>query len=94
MEFQTAALYGGAITTSLPTTFDNASRFRPIPDNQEVFVETRNGATPINVIFEVLEQAPQADGLDAVQYHLDDVRDTGDRGRVLDRRHEMLERMT
>jgi len=93
MTFQTTPLYGNAITASLPTTFANASRFRPVPDNQEVFVETRDGAPPISVIFELLERAPQADGLDAIAYHLDDVRDGGDRLRLLDRRAEMLGEM-
>ena len=88
--FQTAPLYGGAITASLPATLTSASRFRPVPDNQEVFVETRDGAPPTSVIFEILDRAPPPDGLEAVAYHLDDVRDGGDRLRVLERRGETL----
>jgi hypothetical protein len=88
--FQTTPLYGGAIAASLPATFASASRFRPVPDNQEVFVEMRDGSPPISVIFEILERAPQTDGLEAIAYHLDDVRDGGDRLRVLDRQAETL----
>jgi hypothetical protein len=92
--YQSTPLYGGAITASLPAHLVNAARFRPVPDNQEVFVESRDGAPAISVIFELLERAPQADGLDALVYHIDDVRDEGDRARVLDRRLERLGEMT
>jgi hypothetical protein len=93
LSFHPTPLYGGAITASLPASFANASQFRQVPDNQEVFVEPRNDA-PISIIFDLLERAPRASGLEAVVYHLDDVRDESDRARVLDRKVEKLGKMT
>jgi hypothetical protein len=33
-------IFGGAVTTTLPETWLDASTFRVIPDNQEIFVDT------------------------------------------------------
>ena len=46
-------LFGGAIEASLPTGFLDASDFRQIPDNQEVF--TADGATDVSIVFEIVE---------------------------------------
>jgi hypothetical protein len=93
LTYQPTPLYDGALTISLPTSYINASRFRPVPDHQEVFVESRPDAPLISVIVELLERAPREDGLEAVVYHLDDVLDGGDRMHVLDRRVERLGKM-
>lgn len=45
-------LFGGAITTSIPSTFIDASTLREIPDNQEVFVDTD---TDQSIIIELLQ---------------------------------------
>lgn len=54
-----AVLFGGAMTTQIPADMVDGSRFRPIPDHQEVFVKDsdRIGA-PESLIIELL----QADG--------------------------------
>ncbi|KAI8967012.1 hypothetical protein BDF20DRAFT_917963 [Mycotypha africana] len=48
-----AALFGGAIVAPVPKTFVDASQFRQIPDNQEVFVDMN---TQQSLIFELLEE--------------------------------------
>jgi hypothetical protein len=93
LTFQSTSLFGGAISASLPTSFVNASRFRQVPDNQEVFVEPRNDA-PVSVIFDLLERAPPASGREAMIYHLEDVRDENDRTRILGLKEEKLAKMT
>jgi hypothetical protein len=45
-------LFGGAITTSFPSTFLDASTLREVPDNQEVFVDMD---TDQSVIVELLQ---------------------------------------
>lgn len=50
---QTRQLFGGAITTSMPDGFDDMSKIREIPDNQEVFSQA---STDRSVIVELLEQ--------------------------------------
>lgn len=51
-------LFGGAITASLPENFEDASKFRQIPDNQEVFVDKDSD---VSVIVEILETPDNSD---------------------------------
>lgn len=51
-------LFGGAIVAPIPSSFMDASQFRQIPDNQEVFVDTK---TQQSMIVELLEQVDQKD---------------------------------
>ncbi|KAI8853308.1 hypothetical protein BC829DRAFT_413825 [Chytridium lagenaria] len=46
-------LFGGAITISLPERFVDASQIREVPDNQEVYVDTKG--TDQSIIVELLE---------------------------------------
>lgn len=46
-------LYGGAMTASLPDGYDDASRFRQVPDHQEVFMCGTNG---VCIIIELLSR--------------------------------------
>lgn len=48
-------LFGGAITCTIPSQFDDISQIRPIPDNQEVFA---HAATDRSLIIELLESTP------------------------------------
>jgi hypothetical protein len=51
-------LFGGAIVAPIPSSFMDASQFRQIPDNQEVFVDTK---TQQSMFVELLEQVDQKD---------------------------------
>ncbi|SPO26662.1 uncharacterized protein UTRI_03953_B [Ustilago trichophora] len=66
------ALFGGAITVDLPKGFVDASDFRQVPDNQEVFVRQDSD---ISLIVEVLQLATDqgaGENLDkAVRFHFD-----------------------
>ncbi|ORZ03191.1 hypothetical protein BCR43DRAFT_482893 [Syncephalastrum racemosum] len=53
MNLKSRNLYGGAIVCPVKDTFADASEFRQIPDNQEVFVDTE---TQQSLVVELLEQ--------------------------------------
>jgi Ran-interacting Mog1 protein len=50
--FSTRALYGGAITTLLPTTLVDSSTLRQVPDHQEVYLSPQSFTS---VVFEINE---------------------------------------
>jgi hypothetical protein len=56
-------LFGGAIEALIPAHFQDASQFRQIPDNQEVFVA---GDSDDSVIIELLEPASMDDHIQEV----------------------------
>ena len=62
-------LFGGAMSLMLPERFIDVSRFRVVPDAQEVFTDARTDET---VIVEILEH--QKDAKDAV-FFFDDISD-------------------
>lgn len=51
-------LYGGAMSVSAPESFSDASRFRQIPDHQEVLVGLDSDAS---LIVELLDLASTSD---------------------------------
>jgi hypothetical protein len=53
--FHQVSLYGGAITVDLPANYLDASNIRPVPDNQEVFVQSDNTSGQKSIIFDILE---------------------------------------
>lgn len=61
-------LFGGAIRCVLPNAFVDVSRFRTVPDNQEVFADA---ATDSAIIVELLEQSDTAaaDSRSAAAWH-------------------------
>ena len=52
------SLFGGALSISIPDVFVNASNFREIPDNQEVFVSKDSD---FSFIIELLETPENLD---------------------------------
>lgn len=70
----TQPLFGGAITAPVKTTFVDASQFRQIPDNQEVFVDM---STQQSLIFELLEQV-EASNEEVARYHFQQLADDND----------------
>ncbi|KAI8083517.1 hypothetical protein BDF21DRAFT_461726 [Thamnidium elegans] len=67
----TQQLFGGAITTTVKNSFVDASQFRQIPDNQEVFVDM---STQQSLIFELLEQV-EASNQEIAKYHFQQLAD-------------------
>lgn len=51
-----AELFGGAITTVIPESFVDASNFREVPDNQEVFVSMSDDDGDVSIIVDILER--------------------------------------
>ncbi|ORX91419.1 Ran GTPase binding protein [Basidiobolus meristosporus CBS 931.73] len=68
-------LFGGAITTYVPTTFIDISQLREVPDNQEVYVDTN---TDQSVIVELLELAEEAADADCASYHFKQIAEHND----------------
>ncbi|KAJ2776494.1 hypothetical protein H4R18_005643 [Coemansia javaensis] len=58
------ALYGGAMSMDLPAGMVDVSRFREVPDNQEVFADDGDRS----VIVEILESV-DVQGHDALRWH-------------------------
>ena len=54
----TRALYGGAMSVSLPSRLEDVSHFRPVPDHQEVFADT---STDQSFIVELNQPLPCPD---------------------------------
>ena len=64
-------LFGGALKAVLPTVLEDATRYRPVPDTQELFV-SRSYESDLSVIFDILQRVPGTDE-QAVAVHWDDV---------------------
>ncbi|KAJ3241250.1 hypothetical protein HDU81_001234 [Chytriomyces hyalinus] len=67
-------LFGGAIKLAIPPHFADASQFRQVPDNQEVFVSSIDNSS---VIVELLEAV---DDTDRSLFHFNELADTNDAG--------------
>ncbi|KAG1317188.1 hypothetical protein G6F62_013039 [Rhizopus arrhizus] len=65
------SLFGGAIVIPLGKSFLDASQFRQVPDNQEVFVDT---ITQQSLIVELLEQVDAQDQ-DIARFHFQQLSD-------------------
>ena len=71
-------LWDGAVSVTIPSHFEDASRFRPVPDHQEVWVPGKNSPDSCegqSVIFEINEYQ-NVTGADAVKHHLNDIAQT------------------
>ncbi|GAA5829607.1 hypothetical protein JCM11251_000219 [Rhodosporidiobolus azoricus] len=58
-------LYGGAIASSLPTAFLDASDLRQVPDTQEVFLSPDSDLSLIVEVLELVKDDGAADSLEA-----------------------------
>ncbi|AOA63480.1 GTP-Gsp1p interacting protein [Komagataella phaffii CBS 7435] len=79
MEYSLRKLYGGAITIQLPTTLLDASKFREVPDSQEVFVNGGTNTTNYqelnkndSIIIDLLERAEEDIDV-ALKTHIQDI---------------------
>lgn len=68
--FASRKLFGGAITMTLPTNFDDVSAIRDVPDHQEVFVD-RN--SEMSLIVEILDMEEEISDEAAAQHFFKDL---------------------
>ncbi|KAL5490464.1 hypothetical protein ACEPAI_5297 [Sanghuangporus weigelae] len=61
-------LFGGAITTELPTSLVDASTVRQVPDTQEVFFSP---TSDVSYIVEILQRVEPDDPQGAAKFHFD-----------------------
>jgi hypothetical protein len=52
----TRELYGGAIKLNLPTSYDDVSNFRQVPDHQEVWVDRDSNTSLIVELLDLDEE--------------------------------------
>eukprot|EP00927_Polykrikos_kofoidii_P073746 TRINITY_DN69766_c0_g1_i1.p1 TRINITY_DN69766_c0_g1~~TRINITY_DN69766_c0_g1_i1.p1 ORF type:complete len:191 (+),score=34.08 TRINITY_DN69766_c0_g1_i1:38-610(+) len=67
---QEVPLFGGAIICDLLSTFEDTSKFRDVPDHQEVWVDT---STDQSFIVEILERKADIDDDRSVEFFLSDL---------------------
>lgn len=83
IEFTTASLFGGAIEADLPIGFIDVSALRPVPDNQEVYVD-KDGYT--SVVIDITERVESNEDHEitsdeeALRFHYTDMIDSRDEG--------------
>ncbi|KAL8293033.1 hypothetical protein RQP46_000727 [Phenoliferia psychrophenolica] len=69
---RTVELYGGAITTELPSHLRDASELRQVPDSQEVWLDNDSNLSFILEVVElVTESGPADDQQAALRFHFD-----------------------
>ena len=61
------SLYGGALSVSLPTRFEDVSHFRPVPDHQEVFADTATDQSFIVEVNQLLSCSDEQAGVEHMQ---------------------------
>jgi len=66
-------LFGGAVRCFIPARFDDVSKVREVPDNQEVFADA---STEQSIIIELLESDPQIANSELVKYHFTELAST------------------
>jgi len=66
-------LYGGAITTRVPSNFFDSSEIRQVPDNQEVFLDRQSDDSIVFDILERVEGGAISTDVDALKYHAEDI---------------------
>lgn len=65
-------LYGGAITADIPSVLVDASKFRPVPDTQEVFVGRVNNED-VSLLIDLLEPIKADTLIESLANHVDEV---------------------
>ncbi|CAD2220790.1 Ran-binding protein [Angomonas deanei] len=70
MQFRRVELYGGAISCELPTTLQDMSQWRQVPDNQEMYSDVDTGATIIAEILERQDTVPDKEAATFFYYDL------------------------
>ncbi|KAK6533620.1 multicopy suppressor of ts gsp1 [Orbilia ellipsospora] len=70
LSFTEMPLFGGAITSNVPSSWMDMSDIRQVPDNQECFIDIKGLAT---LIFEINERVEKENDEEAIKFHLSDI---------------------
>ncbi|ANB11908.1 Mog1p [Sugiyamaella lignohabitans] len=74
VDLEKQELYGGALTSSVPVNFKDASFFRQVPDTQEVFVSDDNEYLNHSMVFDIMEMVEGCKSTkDAAVIHLNEI---------------------
>lgn len=63
-------LFGGAISMLIPTTFDDVSNFREVPDHQEVYL---SGETNASMVIELMNYDDSVSDEKAASHYFHDL---------------------
>ena len=77
MSFAKKELFGGAITSDMPTDWKDVSEIRPIPDNQECFLESDSSDTKM-IVVEILQLQEDVQDKEAAKFFFDDLAEQND----------------
>jgi hypothetical protein len=78
MKYTKKELFGGAITSDLPTDWIDLSDVRPIPDHQECFQDSLAKDNPTMLIVEILEMQDTVKDEDAAAFFFSDLAERND----------------
>lgn len=80
VDYKNQSLYGGAITTKIPSGLLDASQIRPVDDTQEIFVNATNSGlgSDDSLMFDLLERVAVEEGPDAIEYHYRELAEMND----------------
>jgi hypothetical protein len=80
VKYETKALYGGAITSTLPQGLLDASDLRQVPDTQEVFLNPSENTSNYeelvkddSIIFDLMEALETKNAVDALKEHFAEI---------------------
>ena len=78
MKYSERLLFGGAITSDLPTDWKDLSDIRPIPDNQECFQDSCVNESPVMLVVEILERQGHIGDRDAASFFFNELAERND----------------
>merc|ERR1719491_140922 len=78
MNYSEKYLFGGAITSNIPTDWKDLSDARQIPDNQECFQDNFVTARPQLLVIEILERQEHVDDRDAASFFFKEIAERND----------------
>lgn len=78
MNYSRKELFGGAITSDLPSGWIDLSDIRPIPDNQECFQDSLVNENPKMLIVEIIEMQQNVEDNDAPGFFFNDLTERND----------------
>jgi len=78
MNYSKRNLFGGAITSNLPTDWKDLSDARQIPDNQECFQDSFVTPHPQLLVIEILERQEHVDDRDAASFFFNEIAERND----------------
>ncbi|CCE63842.1 hypothetical protein TPHA_0F03620 [Tetrapisispora phaffii CBS 4417] len=86
MNTEKVQLYGGTISSTIPSGFLDVSMIREVPDTQEVYVNSRTDSDHFDdglgrnesIIFDLLERVDATDDKEALEVHIGEISELND----------------